>query len=670
MSITKVTEGVIADGAVTSGKLSGPILTTALSALNFHVGVGSGTTSLPAVLNIQSRSLTRDGGYHGALQITPFFGADNPALFFAGISDNINSGILWTSSIAGNTTNQINAYITLQKSGAGANILFGTNGGIGTSFSSTKMIITSAGNVGIGTVNPSQKLSIDCGSDLLGGLIISGSNAPQIRLNDTTDGATFSSIGAQNDGVLIIAADDSNSAANSYLSLRVDTTEHMRIDSTGNISIPGTSSPTGRLHVVGSGSIAGSFVAASDAVQQTILLATNSTNSAYWSLVGAGATSVVGTWTNGSIISEAVPYSGGNYIISSYTNSITFQTNLRTERMRIDSSGNVGIGTTSPSGILDVKKASNGGDVRAYIRNSSSAAGSTTTIDLSEDGTLRGGIQYSPNTGETKIGNISTGTYPVTFYTSATERLRIDSSGRVGIGTTSPQRALHIVDTNSLTEILRLQSYSNTANAMIGFYRNNGTSKGSLGFWSSVNEEFVIYNGENGPMFFYTNGVERMRIAAAGNIYCIGAGTTASAANAVLNASSSPVNELLRSTSSLRYKTDIEDLWNDRADIIYQLRPVWYRSKCEADRKDWSWYGLVAEEVARLEPRLVSWIYLENPYKTVTKTIDSKIQTVTELDETIQQVPDGVQYDRLTVLLVKAIQELKKEITELKARTI
>ncbi|NCA14559.1 MAG: tail fiber domain-containing protein, partial [Proteobacteria bacterium] len=81
--------------------------------------------------------------------------------------------------------------------------------------------------------------------------------------------------------------------------------------------------------------------------------------------------------------------------------------------------------------------------------------------------------------------------------------------------------------------------------------------------------------------------------------------TTASAANAFLDSANS--NRLFRSTSSIVYKTNIETLNSEYADRIFKLRPVWYRSKCIDDRKDWSWYGLIAEEVAEIEPRLVHY---------------------------------------------------------------
>ena len=90
--------------------------------------------------------------------------------------------------------------------------------------------------------------------------------------------------------------------------------------------------------------------------------------------------------------------------------------------MRIDSSGNVGIGTTSPSTKLDVLCAPNAG-VRVT------------------DGT-QVGIMYASGVGGIVAG--TTSEHPYILYSNNSERLRIDSSGRVGIGTTSPSSVLSV----------------------------------------------------------------------------------------------------------------------------------------------------------------------------------------------------------------------------------
>ena len=101
---------------------------------------------------------------------------------------------------------------------------------------------------------------------------------------------------------------------------------------------------------------------------------------------------------------------------------------------------------------------------------------------------------------------------------------------------------------------------------------------------------------------------------------------------------------LQRSTSSIKYKTQVEDLNPELSQNIYKMRPVWYRSLCETDKKDWSWYGLIAEEMAEIEPRLVHW---------------------GAPNEDGVQEPEGVMYDRLTVFLLKEVQALKAKIESL-----
>jgi hypothetical protein len=67
-------------------------------------------------------------------------------------------------------------------------------------------------------------------------------------------------------------------------------------------------------------------------------------------------------------------------------------------------------------------------------------------------------------------------------------------------------------------------------------------------------------------------------------------------------------NNVLLTTSSRRYKTDIRSLSGAMArEILKKLRPVLYRSTCAADDPDEEHVGLIAEEVAEICPALVTW---------------------------------------------------------------
>jgi hypothetical protein len=159
--------------------------------------------------------------------------------------------------------------------------------------------------------------------------------------------------------------------------------------------------------------------------------------------------------------------------------------------------------------------------------------------------------------------------------------------------------------------------------------------------------------------------------------------TTASAANAFLDSADS--NRLYRSTSSSVYKKNVESLDATAADKILDLRPVWYRSKCQNDRKDWSWYGLIAEEVAQIDPRFVHYGYQEDAYELVdVKQVvtlqegDPRRENGKETEEIVTKqkrlkkdaklVPNGVAYERLTVPLIDLAKRQQELINDLLAR--
>ena len=113
-------------------------------------------------------------------------------------------------------------------------------------------------------------------------------------------------------------------------------------------------------------------------------------------------------------------------------------------------------------------------------------------------------------------------------------------------------------------------------------------------------------------------------------------------------------NIVFRSTSSRRYKTDIESLEDKYADELLKLRPVWYRSTCERDRKDWGHYGLIAEEVGEIAPQYVHW-------RPLTDKDDPGIASDNGM------VAEGVMYERLVVPLIHHIQKLTKRVDELES---
>jgi hypothetical protein len=158
---------------------------------------------------------------------------------------------------------------------------------------------------------------------------------------------------------------------------------------------------------------------------------------------------------------------------------------------------------------------------------------------------------------------------------------------------------------------------------------------------------------------------EYLRIASGGNIYGPGIGTTASAANAFLNSGSTPANELLRSTSSLRYKTDVRPIPQGRLNALSTLAPIEYTSLAKADDPSRRFVGFAAEEVAAIDPTLVNWGYHADDWEQVERGEGDDRYTEMRLKEGATLRPDGVQYDRVLLMLVTA---MRAEIEELKRR--
>ena len=186
------------------------------------------------------------------------------------------------------------------------------------------------------------------------------------------------------------------------------------------------------------------------------------------------------------------------------------------ERLRIDNQGRVGIGTSSPSAKVDLV----GGDVTGGLK-------------ISADKTNSAFFAFGADANETRITSTSYGGYkPLTVHTGGAERMRIDSSGNVGIGTSS--------FTSAATGRTVLEVNGASASALINL-SVNGTRQGYI---YADTTDMNIYNVDNGSLNFGTNNTERMRIRADGEVEISGIGNTTGAR---LNVGSDASNAFVRS---------------------------------------------------------------------------------------------------------------------------
>ena len=218
-------------------------------------------------------------------------------------------------------------------------------------------------------------------------------------------------------------------------------------------------------------------------------------NGTGWIDTGAGGGDFL---ANGSVALTGNVNLNGNYLSGDGDNEGVF----------VDATGNVGIGTTSPNDPMEIM------NTVPEIRLSDSDGGYAV---VSGSG---GHVSLHADPGNTQIGS------RFSVDIDGAERLRIDSSGNVGIGTTTPGR---IVEIKNDMAVIRMSDSSATKNsngqhAAIEMNDSSGTPIGFMGFNTAGQGLTVANYNSTGDIGFYTDSSTKMTID--GDTGNVGIGTT------------------------------------------------------------------------------------------------------------------------------------------------
>ncbi|MCK5833841.1 tail fiber domain-containing protein [bacterium] len=396
---------------------------------------------------------------------------------------------------------------------------------------------------------------------------------------------------------------------------------------TGNVGI-GTTSPATKLHIA-------------DNVSGSVFDALTMQNASAIGNSGLRMSFKIGSVTTGQI--DNIFYPGGNadFIFSTWDNSLGFS-----EKMRITGTGNVGIGTDDPEVPLHIE--SNGHAL--YIDGASSI--STTSFQGL-------GFQYSWGSGEGAImASYPSGSGYLTFHTTTggtmTEKMRITTSGNVGIGTDDPDYKLHVTHTvgaHSTTE-----SPTIWAEVTDGTYTIKGVLAGQNGYQGVYGETdrpsgHGVYGRATGGNCRGINGYAGGTGTTNYGVYGYAGGATTN--YGVYCSGSGAYTGSWTDVSDRKFKKNITPMTGILAKVL-DLNPVTYEMRTDEYSfmgfSEGNEYGLIAQELNEVFPELVK----------------HGVHPGAEGGEPVEY--EGIDYISLTSILVQAVQELKAENDELRAR--